>query len=40
MTKSLLLLPLFLAVVYYLIWRVVIGPLNEALGVDGERTAV
>jgi len=38
--RAAMLLPLFLAVVYYLIWRVVIGPLNEALGVDGERTAV
>ncbi|HLB77350.1 MAG TPA: hypothetical protein VJO72_09975 [Candidatus Dormibacteraeota bacterium] len=35
-----MLLPLFLALVYYLAWRVVIGPLNEALGVDGERTQV
>jgi len=31
-----MLLPLFLALVYYLVWRIVIGPLNEALGVDGE----
>lgn len=32
-----LLLPPFLLVVYYLIWRLVIGPLNEALGVDGDE---
>jgi hypothetical protein len=31
------LLPLFLALVYYLLFRLVIGPLNEALGVDGPR---
>ena len=38
--RAAMLLPLFLAVVYYLIWRVVIGPLNEALGVDGESVAL
>jgi len=36
--RAAMLLPLFLAVLYYLVWRLVIGPLNEALGVDGERT--
>ena len=30
-------LPLFLAVVYYLIFRLVVGPLNEGLGVEGAR---
>jgi hypothetical protein len=32
-------LPLYLAVLYYLIFRLVIGPLNEALGAEGERLA-
>ena len=32
-----MLLPIFLAPTYYLLWRVVIGPLNEALGVDVAR---
>ena len=31
------LLPLFLALVYYLLWRVAVGPLNEALGVESAR---
>ena len=35
--RAVLLLPVFLAVVYYLIFRLIIGPLNEALGVEGER---
>ena len=38
--RAAMLLPLFLALVYYLVWRLVIGPLNEALGVDGELTQV
>lgn len=32
-----LLLVVFLPVVYYLVWHLVVGPLNEALGVEGER---
>jgi len=32
-----LLLVAFLPVVYYLLWHLVVGPLNEALGVEGER---
>ena len=28
----------FLPVVYWLLWRLVIGPLNEALGVEGKRS--
>jgi hypothetical protein len=32
-----LLAPAFLPVVYYLLWHLVVGPLNEALGVEGER---
>jgi len=31
-----LLLVAFLPVVYYLVWHLVVGPLNEALGVEGE----
>jgi hypothetical protein len=31
------LLLVFLPVVYWLLWRLVVGPLNEALGVEGER---
>ncbi len=31
-----LLLVVFLPVVYYLLWHLVVGPLNEALGVEGE----
>jgi hypothetical protein len=31
-----LLLPAFLPVVYYLFWRLLVGPVNEALGVEGE----
>jgi hypothetical protein len=33
-------LPVFLPVVYYLIWTLVIGPLNEALGVESKRLEV
>jgi len=33
-------LPVFLPVVYYLIWTLVIGPLNEALGVESKRIEV
>lgn len=32
-----LLLVAFLPVVYYLVWHLVVGPLNDALGVEGER---
>jgi len=32
--RAAMLLPLFLAPVYYLIWTLVLGPLNEALGVE------
>ena len=28
----------FLPVVYWLVWRLVVGPLNEAAGVEGERS--
>jgi hypothetical protein len=31
------LLFVFLPVVYWLVWRLVVGPINEALGVEGER---
>jgi hypothetical protein len=31
------LLLVFLPAVYWLFWRLVVGPLNEALGVEGER---
>jgi hypothetical protein len=31
------LLLVFLPVVYWLFWRLVVGPLNEALGVEGQR---
>ncbi len=31
-------LPIFLAVLYYLLFRLVIGPLNDALGIEGGRT--
>jgi hypothetical protein len=31
------LLLVFLPAVYWLLWRLVVGPLNEALGVEGER---
>jgi hypothetical protein len=27
----------FLPVLYWLLWRLVVGPLNEALGVEGPR---
>jgi hypothetical protein len=29
----------FMPVVYWLVWRLVVGPINEALGVEGERRA-
>jgi hypothetical protein len=32
------LLPAYLPVVYFLLFRLVIGPLDEALGVEGERS--
>ncbi|MGH7894428.1 MAG: hypothetical protein ACREQL_07150 [Candidatus Binatia bacterium] len=32
------LLPLFLPVAYFLLWRFVVGPLNEALGVAGRTS--
>jgi hypothetical protein len=32
------LLVVFLPVVYWLVWRLVVGPLNEAVGVEGERS--
>jgi hypothetical protein len=28
----------FLPALYWLLWRLVVGPLNEALGVEGRRT--
>ena len=31
------LLLVFLPTVYWLFWRLVVGPLNEAVGVEGER---
>jgi hypothetical protein len=31
------LLLVFLPVLYWLLWRLVVGPLNEALGVEGDR---
>lgn len=31
-----LVLTIFLPGIYYLLWHVVVGPLNEALGVEGE----
>jgi hypothetical protein len=37
--RAALLLPVFLAVLYYLLFRLIVGPLNEALGVEGERAA-
>src|SRR5215470_3503643 len=33
-------LPVFLPVVYYLLWLLAIGPLNEALGVESRRLEV
>ena len=33
-------LPVFLPVVYYLLWLLAIGPLNEALGVESKRLEV
>ncbi|HKA27871.1 MAG TPA: hypothetical protein VKH82_00745, partial [Candidatus Binatia bacterium] len=33
---AVMLLPAFLAVLYSLLFRLVVGPLNEALGVEGE----
>jgi hypothetical protein len=32
-----LLLPFFLPFLYFLLWRLIVGPLNDALGVTGER---
>src|SRR5439155_4870926 len=32
-----LFLVVFLPVVYYLVWHFLVGPLNEVLGVEGER---
>ena len=32
--RTALLLPLFLPVVYYLLWRLLVGPVNEAVGVE------
>jgi hypothetical protein len=36
--RAALILTVFLPVVYYLVWHFVVGPLNEALGVEGERS--
>src|SRR5262245_9348096 len=36
--QAALLLLLFLPVLYYLVWRLVISPLDEALGVRGDPT--
>jgi hypothetical protein len=33
-----LVLGVFLPLVYYLVWSVVVGPLNEALGIEGQRS--
>jgi hypothetical protein len=33
------LLPAYLPVLYFLLFRIAIGPLNEALGVEGERVS-
>ena len=33
-------LPVFLPLVYYLLWLLAIGPLNEALGVESKRLEV
>jgi hypothetical protein len=33
-------LPVFLPVVYYLLWLLAIGPLNEALGIESNRLEV
>jgi hypothetical protein len=35
--RAALLLPVFLTVVYFLLFHLIVGPLNEALGVEGER---
>jgi hypothetical protein len=37
---AVLLLPVFLPVLYYLVWLLVVGPLNGALGVEGKARAV
>jgi hypothetical protein len=37
---AVMLLPAFLAVLYSLLFRLVVGPLNEALGVENERPAI
>jgi hypothetical protein len=37
---AVMLLPVFLSVLYFLLFRLVIGPLNEALGVESERPAI
>jgi hypothetical protein len=36
---AMLLLPLFMPGLYYLFWLFVVGPLNEALGVEGGNRA-
>jgi hypothetical protein len=35
--QAALLFVVFLPIVYYLVWHLVLGPLNEALGVEGDR---
>ena len=35
--QAALFLLVFLPMLYYLLWRLVIGPLDEALGVEGDR---
>jgi hypothetical protein len=35
-----MLLPAYLPVIYFLLFRLVIGPLNEALGVESERAGI
>ena len=37
---AVMLLPAYLPVLYFLLFRLVIGPLNEALGVESERPAI
>ena len=37
---AVMLLPAFLSVLYFLLFRVVVGPLNEALGVESEPAGV
>src|SRR6185436_19521164 len=34
--RSALLLPVFLPVIYYLFWRLIVGPVNEVVGLEGE----